>query len=1615
MGTNYKTVNGTSIITWRSLGQDWESGDTITIEYSTDNGATWTELETSVPAQLASESVVLLSDDVEADGAGWTADAPWGATDSDAHSATNCWTDSPGGDYASDADASMTSGSYNIEIYDALTLTFWHRYDSGDTGDYGRVEVSTDGGDTWSETAAINADQTDWVQETVDLSSFIGQETLKVRFRMDSDGDSTVGDGWYIDDIELTGRTRPNTIELDTTVLTDSPFYRIRITSNEDSSAVAESESWFTVHNGPIVYYVNDASLELDEWCTAAGSDETGRGADPNFPAATVQWIIDTFDLEPGDEVRIDTGVYNLPANIEVTEEDCGSSDAPVTFAASPYGVVMDRGSTTSAWSNVWYLNRSDYVSITTAVGSKYPDEAQKWMQVSNAYYGVNISDSDDCQIGRIQVFDNYYGIHAYSSIRMKIANCLIHNNDSRGIYLSDSDYSSILNNTIVRNGSTGIFFFSGSSFATLSNNIIWSDVSGKRCLYAYSVRISASDYNLLYATNGAMVGYTSEDHASLADWQEATGFDLNSISADPGFVDANNGDFHIKSTGGSYHDGAWWPSDVATSPGVDTGDPGSVFDAELAPNGGRINIGAYGGTEQASKEKAQVSIDPTDTLVNSDSVTLTGTLESGAIISINADTAAVVGSVTYPDDTHWQCNISRLVEGANTITVTAEGELFTADTSVTISYDGTPPWVTINPVASPTYNATQAITGTRENGAVIVVEADTVTVIGMVQYADDDSWSCEIYGLAKGDNRLTITATDGAGNTASEEAVIQYIDSDTDSDNDGLPNVVEDADLDGVVDAGETDPYNPDSDGDGIPDGVEDENHNGVVDDGETDPTQPDSATDKPVINVSDVTFDGILYAGESSAILSVSGGDDSSYSWELIDSSGNIIDAGSGNDYSFVVPDTGAFAGVYDVRVTDNAGSSDSLEIKVPISLTPASLSFTETMLDGTANPQSFAVTGADGDYIWEILESRDSVGEVAEPGDYGTWDRISPVNGDPNNSLNPADIDAIKQFFIRVTVESDEDLNTVNGLSQRVFGPFSIIPVKIFSVTVNDSNGVVISGASVDVGYSDPASGSAVETKTTDAGGEVSFSLPATGGTYPYTVTADGYVTKTVSSTKESVTIVLEEADDIISGYVQNTDGAVLVGATVTAYKSSDVTIQYEALTNANGAYSINFSPDEALGEWAVVAQMDGYVSKVLRNQVMGRVDFTPLESTGLQAKTTITDISSTATNDAVLIDIKADPAFSSVSQVRVTLKESANQSGSLNAARLVAEETVRLEFSANDEAFVLIVRADTSEDKDPGSGYFASTVFSWEPNELATESVQQGVESGGSDTVLLTNNSQTIKTHVPVGGLGEDATIIIKQLPKTELSASSTQASPTYVYEINVMDSATGDELIDSQINRVEITLPIDLSVVGSGDLESGVFTIIHADSLAALEAGTGSVVSTDNIISTDYVGDGITGSVTFWVNNLSVFGVGSVSDGGSTDGSVTGTTSAGGGGGGGCFIATAAFGSPYEAHVLILREFRDTYLLPNRLGKAIISLYYKYSPPIANFIAEHESFKAGVRVALLPLVGLGFLSLKWGFVNCFGMAAGLMLVILSLVLIIKKQRVSSRFRETERNF
>jgi M6 family metalloprotease-like protein len=68
----------------------------------------------------------------------------------------------------------------------------------------------------------------------------------------------------------------------------------------------------------------------------------------------------------------------------------------------------------------------------------------------------------------------------------------------------------------------------------------------------------------------------------------------------------------------------------------------------------------------------------------------------------------------------------------------------------------------------------------------------------------------------------------------------------------------------------------------------------------------------------------------------------------------------------------------------------------------------------------------------------------------------------------------------------------------------------------------------------------------------------------------------------------------------------------------------------------------------------------------------------------------------------------------------------------------------------------------------------------------------------------------------------------------------------------------------------------------------------------------------------------------------------------------------------CFIATAAFGSAMAPEVATFRAFRDRVLLSLPFGDVAVGWYYRFSPPVAGFVADSPALKSAARFALVPL-------------------------------------------------
>jgi len=185
------------------------------------------------------------------------------------------------------------------------------------------------------------------------------------------------------------------------------------------------------------------------------------------------------------------------------------------------------------------------------------------------------------------------------------VANCTFKGNSAElmgGAMRNSFISSQIVNNCMFRENSAdsggGISNASGSS--SIVTNCTFSGNSASD--------IGGAMYNPTKVTNCILWGDTPDEiyagipEVTYSDVQGGWSGETN-INFDPLFADTNNGDYHLKSQAGRWDPVSQsWIIDDVTSPCIDAGQPSTSIGSEPSPNGDIINMGAYGGTDQASK-----------------------------------------------------------------------------------------------------------------------------------------------------------------------------------------------------------------------------------------------------------------------------------------------------------------------------------------------------------------------------------------------------------------------------------------------------------------------------------------------------------------------------------------------------------------------------------------------------------------------------------------------------------------------------------------------------------------------------------------------------------------------------------------------------------------------------------------------------------------------------------------------------------------------------------------------------------------------------------------------------------------------------------------------------
>jgi len=326
-------------------------------------------------------------------------------------------------------------------------------------------------------------------------------------------------------------------------------------------------------------YYPGQGNIDTDPlFASAEGNDYHLRSILGRYDPGLDQWVTD-HNVSP----CIDAGDRQDPVGSEpFPNKKCinlgaygGTHEASKSIGPLIFHVDGSNGSDSNTG-----LSRSDaFATIQGAVDWAIDDDiVMVWPGVyQEAVFiigkAITIQSADDAAVVMAPVDGIAFTFQFAESLRCVLRNFVITNCGEAAI-LCHSASPELINLTIVDN-QFGITAYEGAN-PTITNCILWNNEFGdlEQCRARYSClgRLEPGDE------------------------------DLGNISEVPMFAEPDNGDYHLQSEYGRYLPKNVWVTDPQTSPCVDSGDSSMHIGREQKPHGGRLNMGAYGGTPYASK-----------------------------------------------------------------------------------------------------------------------------------------------------------------------------------------------------------------------------------------------------------------------------------------------------------------------------------------------------------------------------------------------------------------------------------------------------------------------------------------------------------------------------------------------------------------------------------------------------------------------------------------------------------------------------------------------------------------------------------------------------------------------------------------------------------------------------------------------------------------------------------------------------------------------------------------------------------------------------------------------------------------------------------------------------
>ncbi len=385
--------------------------------------------------------------------------------------------------------------------------------------------------------------------------------------------------------------------------------------------------------------YTGEGNRDID----FNGKAITVRSIDPNDPNIVASTIIDCEQQGRGFNFHSGEGIDSVICGLTVTGGKTKDGSGIFIRASSP--TIKYCNITGNSWDGEHGFGGGFHIKEGYPVISHctISDNSTDWNGG-----GIFSNDSSpiitDCTITTNRAFNEGGGICCWDG-NVLISNCLIEDNTTSrrrggGITCRQSDLTitnCIIADNIAGNTGGGIWLLgantkinqctitvnsaenmAGGIYFELGNAIIvnciienndapngpeiavnsWLGVIAERSPYPepYPVAFLTISYSNITSSQNGVYVFNDPGWFSL-NWG------MGNIDTDPLFADQNNGDYHLKSQAGRWDPNSQsWIYDDVTSPCIDAGDPNSPIGSEPFPNGGIINMGAYGGTAEACK-----------------------------------------------------------------------------------------------------------------------------------------------------------------------------------------------------------------------------------------------------------------------------------------------------------------------------------------------------------------------------------------------------------------------------------------------------------------------------------------------------------------------------------------------------------------------------------------------------------------------------------------------------------------------------------------------------------------------------------------------------------------------------------------------------------------------------------------------------------------------------------------------------------------------------------------------------------------------------------------------------------------------------------------------------